>query len=132
MVYSVDAALIKLLISLDTITTSSKLSAWVSHDLKSFFPHGAFVCGVARIHPSGIAPVKIIGANFPIEYLRKLKQPDGLFFSSAIQGWLLSEEVQLIDGVGLSHKSLDPTWLKHFRASGLQNIAAHGVMDYSR
>lgn len=132
MVDSVDAALIKLLTSLDTITTSAKLSAWVSHDLKNFFPHGAFVCGVARIHPSGIAPVKIIGANFPIEYLRKLKQPDGLFFSSAIQGWLLSEEVQLIDSEALSHQSLDTTWLKHFRASGLQNIAAHGVMDYSR
>lgn len=127
-----DAALIKLLLSLDSITTGAQLSAWVSQDLQTVFPHGAFVCGLARIHPSGIAPVKIIGANFPVEYLRKLKQPNGLFFSSVLQGWLLSEEVQLIESEALSHTHLDPHWLKHFKASGLQNIAAHGVMDYSR
>lgn len=129
---SVDPALIKLLLSLDSINTGAKLSAWTSEELQTVFPHGAFVCGLVRIHPSGIAPLKIIGANFPIEYIQKLKQPNGLFFSSVIQGWLLSEEVQLIDSEALSHKGLDPTWLKHFRASGLQNIAAHGVMDYSR
>ena len=129
---SLDPALIELLLSLDSITTGTEFRAWTSWELQTVFPHGAFVCGLLRIHPSGIAPLKIIRANFPTEYIQKLKQPNGLFYSAVIQNWLLSEEVQLIDGGVLSDKNLDPLWLKHFKASWLQNIAAHGVRDYSR
>lgn len=122
---------VRLLESLDSIHTGAQLSQWVSTDLQVYFPHGAFICGLGRIHQDRLAPVKLIASNFPVEYLRLLKQPDGLFASSVIKNWLACGEVQLVEGRSLKDKNLDSAWLARFQVSGLQNVAAHGVKDFS-
>ena len=127
-----EATLIKLMQSLSRINTGDKLISWVRQDLQSIFPHGAFICGMGRIHPMGVAPVKLYVSNFPLDYLRSLKQEDGLYFSSAIKNWLATGEVQLLDTVSSEVEGLDPNWLAGFKASGLRNIAAHGVCDFMR
>ncbi len=53
-----NTALIELLESLDLITTGDELTAWASKDLQPVFPHGAFICGMGRIHSTGVAPLK--------------------------------------------------------------------------
>lgn len=127
-----EAVLIKLMDSLARINTGDKLISWVRKELQHIFPHGAFICGVGRIHPAGFAPVKLYVSNFPLEYLRSLKQADGLYFSSAIMNWLTTGEVQLLDIGTTVEAGLDRAWLERFKASGLQNIAAHGVYDFTR
>lgn len=127
-----EAVLIKLMQSLARINTGDKLIAWVRKDLQAIFPHGAFICGMGRIHPEGVAPVKLYVSNFPLDYLRSLKQEDGLYFSSAIKNWLATGEVQLLEVDSADVDGLDPLWLERFKASGLRNIAAHGVCDFTR
>ncbi|MDP2252954.1 MAG: hypothetical protein Q8J60_02120, partial [Thiobacillus sp.] len=70
--------LIELLDSLSRINTGEKLISWVRKDLQHVLPHRTFICGYGRIHPAGIAPVKLFSWNFPADYLRLIKQPDGL------------------------------------------------------
>lgn len=127
-----EAAFIKLMDSLGRINTGDRLISWVRKDLQSIFPHGAFVCGVGRIHPTGVSPVKLYVSNFPLDYLQSLKQADGLYFSSAIQNWLATGEVQLLDIGKTDDAEFDAGWLERFKASGLQNLAAHGVYDFTR
>lgn len=102
--------------------------------MQAFFAHGAFICGIGRLHKKGISPVKLISYNFPESYLTLLKQHDGLIFSSVINSWLRTGEVQLVDpnALNFSNSSVDSVWLSNFRNSGLVNLAAHGLLDYTR
>ena len=127
-----DTALIRLLESLDTITTGDQLTAWTGEALHPVFPHGAFLCGMVRVHSTGVAPIKLFASNFPVEYLQTLKQPGGLLVSPIIKNWLTSAEVQLFDSEDPVNPKLDRAWREGFQASGLQNLAAHGAYDVSR
>lgn len=129
--FATDSALISLLESLDSIRAADQLRHWVQNDLQTVLPHGAFICGAGYIHKKGIAPVALIGSHFPQSYLNILKRPDGLFLSPTINNWLHSGEVQVMDTEWPMLMPLDATWLAHFKASGLRNIAAHGVIDYA-
>ncbi|MHB1053073.1 MAG: helix-turn-helix transcriptional regulator [Thiobacillus sp.] len=114
------------------IATGDELTAWASKYLQPVFPHGAFICGMGRIHSTGVVPLKLFASNFPVDYLRTLKQTGGLITSPVITKWLASGEVQLLDSEGPVDVKVDKAWLEHFKASGLQNIAAHGAYDLSR
>ena len=127
-----ETVLVKLLDSLGRVATGEALISWVRKDLQQIFPHRAFICGVGRIHRAGVAPIKVFASNFPLDYLNALKQPDGLYASSAVKSWLASGEVQLLDAATMNCEEMDCTWLERFKASGLKNIAAHGVYDFSR
>jgi transcriptional regulator EpsA len=127
-----ETVLIKLLDTIGQINTGDGLVSWVRQDLQLIFPHNAFICGLGRIHPTGVAPVKLFAWNFPADYLRALKQPDGLYFSAVMANWLATAEVQLLDTDAAPEFDVDRPWLDRFKASGLQNIASHGVYDFSR
>lgn len=130
-----DTLFLRLLESTDLITSEDQLIQWFNVDLQRLFPHETFICGIGRLHKKGISPVKLIYSNFPEEYLKLLKQPDGLIFSSAIRNWLRTSEVQLIDPSApdfCMQPGLDSGWLSQFKASGLKNLAAHGLLDYTR
>lgn len=127
-----ETALIQLLESLGQIQTKEALVSWVSKDLQGVLPHRAFICGMGRIHRAGVAPIKLFAWNFPAEYLQSLKHAAGLYTSPIMKNWLASGEVQLLDPAETAGVSLDRDWLERFEASGLKNIAAHGVCDYTR
>ena len=127
-----ESTIIHLIELLGPIDTGDGLISWVEQDLKQIQPHGAFICGMGKIQRTGVSPIKFFASNFPVDYLRALKQPDGLYFSAAINNWLKSGEIQLLGSEGIANADLDRAWLERFRASGLQNIAAHGVYEYSR
>ena len=126
------STLIHLIELLGQIKTGAELIAWVEQDLQPVFAHGAFVCGMGKIRDTGVSPIKFFSSNFPVDYLRALKRQDGVYFSAVIQNWLKTGEAQLLDCTALAGTNLDSGWLQGFQASGLQNIAAHGVCDYSR
>lgn len=127
-----EAALIELIGSLGQVDTRDKLLSWVRKDMQEVLPHHAFICGMWRVHRAGVAPIKLFAWNFPADYLQTLKQPDGLYVSPVIRNWLASGEVQLLDIDETAAMGLDSGWLQRFRDSGLTNIAAHGVHDYTR
>lgn len=125
-------SLIRLLELLGQVKTGPELISWVGQDLQPILAHGAFVCGMGKIRGYSVSPITFFASNFPVEYLRALKQQDGYYFSAAINNWLKSGEAQLLDSTAIASANLDDVWLKRFQASGLQNIAAHGVYEYSR
>lgn len=127
-----EATLIELIGSLGQVDTRDKLLSWMRKDMQEVLPHHAFICGMWRIHRAGVAPIKFFTWNFPADYLQTLKQPDGLYVSPVIKNWLTSGEVQLLDINETAAMSLDSGWLQRFRDSGLTNIAAHGMQDYTR
>ncbi|MDZ7595820.1 MAG: LuxR C-terminal-related transcriptional regulator [Thiobacillus sp.] len=127
-----ETALIQLMESLGQIITGEAFISWIQNDLQRVFPHGAFICGVGRVHRAGVAPAKLFTSNFPLDYLQSLKQPDGLYLSAVMKNWLASGEVQLLDSEWPVDARMDIAWLERFKASGLQNIAAHGAYDLSR
>lgn len=125
-----ETTIIRLLESLGQINTGAELISWVANDLQSVFPHGAFLCSMGKVHRAGVSPIKFYSSNFPVEYFRELKHRDSPHFSDAIRNWLESGEAQLLDSRAVAHA--EAAWLERFRASGLQNIAAHGAFDFAR
>jgi hypothetical protein len=57
-------SLIRLLGTLGQIDTGTKLISWVNQDLQPVFPHGAFLCGMGKVHRAGISPIKFFSASF--------------------------------------------------------------------
>lgn len=127
-----DRLVVQLLDSLDRVESGEALLAWAQSDFQRALPHRAFMCGFGRVHRAGITFAKMYAWNVPADYLRGQKQADGQFVCPAIRQWLATAEVQLLDPRGGMATSADPLWLARFNASGLKNIAAHGMHDFSR
>lgn len=127
-----EKTLIQLLGSLGQVNTSEDLLAWVQKDFQLGLPHRAFLCGFGRIHRAGVTFAKMYTWNVPNDYLRTQKQADGQYVCPVIRRWLASGEVQLIEPRGEPLAGIDPAWRADFNGSGLDNIAAYGMHDFSR
>lgn len=125
-----ESILLQLLESLGRVASSDDLLAWVRQDFQQVLPHGAFLCGFGRIHRAGITFAKMYSWNFPAGYLREHKQADGQYVCPIVRQWLGSGDVQLVEAAHAT--GFDPVWRARFEASGLQNVAAHGMYDFSR
>lgn len=102
--------------------------AWTRTELRALLPHGALICGVGRIHASVARPLNVIKVDFPAEYLEAIRAPDGQYRTPTMQRWLASGEPQVFEPETAPPET-DVRWLKLFVASGLRNIAAHGMLD---
>lgn len=127
-----EKALLQLLDSLGQVSSGEGLLAWLQEDFQRALPHRVFLCGFGRIHRRGITFAKMYTWNFPTDYLRAQKQADGQYVCPAIKPWLGTGDVQLLEPGAQPGDGLDPAWLARFEASGLRNIAAHGMYDFSR
>jgi len=122
-----ETELIGLLETLGTLTTGDELTAWADTDLQGYFPHGAFICGIGRIHSSGVQPIRVFSSHFPQDYLRALEQPNGYLLSPVMKNWLDSGEttwsmrVWTANGLNISRRAdcriLPPTVHMICRAS---------------
>lgn len=83
--------------SLRDVDTGEALAKWVRHELQAVFPHAAFLFGLWRIRPAGMAPVKYYAWNLPVEHLPAYRQPDGLYHAALLHGWLKRGEPVLLD-----------------------------------
>jgi hypothetical protein len=72
-----ETTIVRLLELLGQINTGDELISWVEQDLQPTLAHGAFICGMGKVQRSGVSPIKFFASNFPVDYLRALKQPDG-------------------------------------------------------
>lgn len=125
-------ALVRILSTLGRVDTREALIAWTENDLQALLPHRAFICGMGKIHRAGASPIHLVASNFPIEYLLALKAPSGHYTSRIMKNWLASGTVQCFDVAHAEDSGLDPDWIARFKASGLQNLIAHGVRDVTR
>lgn len=129
--HATDRALVESVRALHGIDTAEALGAWVKHELPGVFPHGACLFGLWRVKPAGIVPVKYYAWNCPVDYLDAYIQPNGLYDAAILHGWLGSGEAQLLDAKSITTAPAAAAWQARFRQSGLQNVAVHGVWDYS-
>lgn len=121
------SVLVRTVSSLRDVDTGETFAKWVRHELQAVFPHGAFLLGLWRVRPAGIAPVKYYTWNLPVDYVAAHKQPDGLYDASLFHGWMKSGEALLLDarhGFATAHANSG--------TSAACNVAVHGNWDYSR
>jgi len=128
--YVEEGMLLQLLESLAQVASGDDLLAWVRQDFQQALPHGAFLCGFGRIHRAGISFARMYSWNFPAAYLREQKQSDGQYVCPVVRRWLDSGDAQLVEAARAA--GVDPVWRARFEASGLQNVAALGMYDFSR
>lgn len=118
--------LLRSVASLRDLDTGEALAKWVRHELQAVFPHAAFLIGLWRIRPAGMAPVKYYAWNLPVDHLPAFRQPDGLYHAALLHGWLKRGEPLLLDD------TRTPTVAAHSGKPALHNVAVHGGWDYSR
>lgn len=118
--------LLRSVASLRDIDTGDALAKWVRHELQAAFPHAAFLFGLWRIRPAGMAPVKHYAWNLPVDHLLAHRQADGLYQAALLHGWLKCGEPVLLDDTRA------PAVVAHSGKPALRNAAVHGGWDYSR
>ena len=121
----------KALESLDQVSTQEAFIAWTKADLQAVLPHGAFMACVGKLLDLGVRPFETVSADFPEEYLSDGHGGTGHCRGFLMQRWMTSREPQLFD-LDRDAAVEDVGCLKAFRASGLQNIAAHGLVEVNR
>ena len=122
-----NTALITALTSLLDVSTRQEFIGWTQTELQTVLPHGAFICGLGKVHPGGLIPFELISRNFPGDYLQFICADNGKHQSLILQRWLHTGKPQLFDA--LDHcPEADSNWLDRYKASGLRNTAAHGVI----
>lgn len=130
--YADDRTLVQLLDSLGQVGSSEDLLAWAQRDLQRVLPHRGFLCGFGRVHRAGIAFAKLYSSNLPLDFVRAQKQADGQYTCPVVRQWLRDGEVQLVDAAPALLPELDPAWQSRMSQSGLSNVAAYGMHDFSR
>ncbi len=124
-------ALVVAMESLNQVSSNDDLTAWTQTDFQAAFPHGAFIACLGRVLDTGVKPIAVLSANFPEESLNIAHRTNGHYDSFLMRRWLQSGEPQLFD-LSRDAEALHMGCLDAFKASGLQNIAAHGLLDVNR
>lgn len=124
-------ALVAAIESLDQVASHGEFVAWTQSAFHQALPHGAFMAFVGKVLDVGVKPLSIVSANLPEAYLRTVQQFNGACTPFLMERWLQSGEPQLFD-LRRDAVAFDPGCLQAFRASGLENIVAHGLFELNR
>lgn len=125
------SAVVTALESLDLVSKKHDFIAWTKAEFQHVIPHGAFAACVGKVLDFGVKPLDLVTADFPDSCLKDAYISQGWYHTFMMQRWLKSGEPQLFD-LSLNAAVLNLGCLKAFTASGLQNIAAHGLFDIHR
>jgi transcriptional regulator EpsA len=110
------------------IGSPEEFLAWTSGPLQGLFPHGMLICGLGQIGGQGIRIHRMLGWNFPKEYVEAIRRDKAGVMSPIMQQWCREFRPQLFEP---GRVPVDPAWLAIFEQHGLANIAAHGMRDVS-
>nr|WP_295775621.1 LuxR family transcriptional regulator [Rhodoferax sp.] len=124
-------ALVAAVEALGEVSSPNDFVAWTQGEFNRAFPHGAFMACIGKVFDNGVKPMTMVSFNCPDTYLRSARQAEGIYSTFRMQQWMQSGEPQLFDLLR-DAAALDEGCLKDFQASGLQNIAAHGLYDVTR
>jgi transcriptional regulator EpsA len=116
------------LASLSQVYTQTDFTDWLQVDVQSILPHRVFIGGFGKVLDVGVSPLEIVSVNFPDAYLNHAQYAISRYGTYMMQRWLQTGEPQLYD-LSFGAAGVPPDWLARFTASGLQNLAAHGVFD---
>jgi len=110
------------------IASPTNFLAWTSGPLQTLFPHGMLICGLGQIGGQGIRIHRMLGWNFPQEYVEAIRRDNAGVMSPIMEKWCREFRPQLFEP---GRVPVDPAWLAIFEQHGLTNIAAHGMRDVS-
>lgn len=114
--------------SLSRAQTQADFIGWLQADFQRIFPHRVFIGGFGKVLDIGVRPLEIVSVNFPDDYLNNAQYAISCYGTYMMQRWLQTGEPQLYD-LSFGAAGVPPDWLDGFIASGLHNLAAHGVFD---
>lgn len=124
-------ALVAAVEALGDVSSHSDFVAWTQTELNRALPHGAFMACIGKVSDNGVKPMSMVSFNCPETYMLSAQKPSGIYSTFHMQQWMQSGEPQLFDLLR-DAAALGKVCLNDFRASGLQNIAAHGLYDVTR
>lgn len=110
------------------IASPADFLTWTSGPLQTLFPHGMLICGLGQIGGQGIRIHRMLGWNFPQEYIEAIHRDNAGVMSPIMQKWCREFRPQLFEP---GRVPVDPAWLAIFEQHGIVNIAAHGMRDVS-
>ena len=125
------SALVAAVEALGDVSSQGDFVSWTQTEFNLALPHGAFVACIGKAFDNGVKPMTMVSSNCPDTYLRSAEQSEGIYSTFRMRQWMQSGEPQLFD-LRRDAAELDKGSLKDFQASGLQNIAAHGLYDVTR
>jgi DNA-binding CsgD family transcriptional regulator len=125
------AAMIEALSSLDHVSTKDDFLTWTQSDTQRFFPHRGFLAVTGKVFPAGIRPLSMISVNIPESWLTQPGPDRDRYQTPWMRRWLQSGEPQMFD-LARDGAAFGAASLTGFRASGLHNVAAHGLFDIQR
>lgn len=112
------------------INSQEHFCHWAETSLQRVFPHGMMACGIGHADKAGLRVQRVIGCNFPPEYLQTLQRPDGQITIPIMERWINEQKPILFEpdaaSVGGGNQS---EWLDNFLRFDLVNLAAHGQCD---
>ena len=124
-------ALVAAVEALVDVSSPDDFVSWTQTDFRHALPHGAFTACVGKVADNGVKPLALLSFNCPAAYLQSAWQSKDVYSTFLMKRWMQSGQPQLFD-LQRDTATDDRGCVKDFRASGLQNIAAHGLYDVTR
>ena len=120
-------------IALETISlkTVDEFKEWTRKKIRPIFPHQTLGCGYGHLHAGGVSLDYMIGVDYPVGHLQKIRNRAGGIDTPILRRWLATREPQLFE-IDRPWPDTPAAWLESFREHGMKNTAANGVYDTDR
>jgi DNA-binding CsgD family transcriptional regulator len=113
------------------VQTIDAFKEWTRVCVRSLVPHGALACVYGRTYGGGVSLDYVLTVDYPTGHLQEIRNSSGHMDTPLAHLWYAQQAPVFFD-------ANDPpayasaSWLASFRKHGLQNAAAHGVLDQDR
>ena len=113
------------------LKTVDEFKEWTRKKIRPIFPHETLGCGYGHLHAGGVSLDYMIGVDYPVNHLQKIRNRAGGIDTPILRRWLATREPQLFE---IDHPWPDTPagWLESFREHGMKNTASYGVYDTTR
>lgn len=95
--------------------------------LRALLPHARFSCSVGSTE--GVPAVLNVNINLPDSKAWRILVSGQCMTGPLVQEWLKTRQPVFLDTTSQSPAGADGLWQRAFRTCGVNNVAAHGVLD---
>lgn len=121
-----------LLASLHRLEGPDDFVHWCRETLPRQLPFGAFACCLGKVEGTTVTPLRVLSHGLPTGHPQSGATGRCGFYGHVLRHWLEWSQPILADREAVRRIIGDPVDLDTFHASGLCNLASHGMYDFTR
>jgi transcriptional regulator EpsA len=121
----------KIIVQSTEVHDSDALMDLIKSDVAALLHHEAMVCGFGTSGPDGSYVHNMLHHNYPPGYFDALATKEGKADSPLMQQWRVTLEPIVFQSERDDWK-YPRAWVNTYKAHGLRNTVAHGVLDVRR